>query len=889
VWKYATGSYVGSSPAVASGVVYVGSYDDNVYALNAATGALVWKYATGSYVGSSPAVASGVVYVGSYDDNVYAFSSSTDWPMFHHDLLHSGYSTSTAPTTNQTLWTYTTGSLVFSSPAVVGGVVYVGSYDNKTYALNASTGALVWSYTTGFFVPSSPAVSGGLVYVGSEDGKFYALSASTGALVWSYRTGLVGSSPAVVGGVVYVSSWDEKVYAFGAGARVPSASVYLNPSRISGVMEQTVNGTVGQIINVTLEISSVTNLCRFQAGCTFNPLVTNCLAVFDGGFLGSLGGKEIVTPGSIDNEHGKVSPYSYALNGTSKAPSGSGALMIFEFQMVANGSSDVHIIDWVPIGTDGNEIPTKTIDYSTTSRGVVQITGNPEGSVITPPYAGFSTLETQAVSVTPSYLNVTVLYNGNMSFTIYSPDADVQDNNNYGFFNVTIPKTLMTCNSSGQWLLSVNGVPQGSIVVSQNTTDTFISLQFTYSVTGLEQVQILSVYYWGTGQYQAEVSTTGKSVTVSPSTCAQVTFTNVTATGALKMNVTKPGSNATGLSSAANSVFVSFQTNATYHGNVTLQFRYDPAGLTLADQEAMRIWLWNTTSNAWRDITTRVNTTTDTVYGVSPHLSCFGMTCTLNSISNGQPIQTTVQTPSAPPAGLPASLEALAYYNITATTQYTKPVTIQLVYNSSAITQQQAMFLQMWLWNTTKWVAIPTRVDTADSMVIGVSPHLSCFGMTSLHSFPEGIAMPSAACSKTVVGRGYNVTISVQVQNQGSLPQTFMAYVYANGTAIYSEQISNLPPKGNTTVTFNFTANLVYGNYSISACNQPIKWVRVTIPGDLNGDGTVDLTDFGILQRAWGSSPGMSNWDPRADINGDGVVDLSDFGVMQMNWGTSLP
>ena len=64
---------VDSSPAVANGVVYVGSEDNNVYALNASTGALLWKYATGSVVTSSPAVANGVVYVGSDDNNLYAF------------------------------------------------------------------------------------------------------------------------------------------------------------------------------------------------------------------------------------------------------------------------------------------------------------------------------------------------------------------------------------------------------------------------------------------------------------------------------------------------------------------------------------------------------------------------------------------------------------------------------------------------------------------------------------------------------------------------------------------------------------------------------------------------------------------------------------------------
>jgi outer membrane protein assembly factor BamB len=64
---------VTSSPAVANGVVYVGSYDGNVYALNASTGSKLWSFATGNLVDSSPAVANGVVYVGSYDHNVYAF------------------------------------------------------------------------------------------------------------------------------------------------------------------------------------------------------------------------------------------------------------------------------------------------------------------------------------------------------------------------------------------------------------------------------------------------------------------------------------------------------------------------------------------------------------------------------------------------------------------------------------------------------------------------------------------------------------------------------------------------------------------------------------------------------------------------------------------------
>jgi eukaryotic-like serine/threonine-protein kinase len=98
-------------PAVANGVVYVGSEDNNVYALKASTGAKLWSYATGEIMDSSPAVANGVVYVGG-DFNVYALNAIT----------------------GVKLWSYTTGSFVNSSPAVANGVVYVGSQDDKVYA-----------------------------------------------------------------------------------------------------------------------------------------------------------------------------------------------------------------------------------------------------------------------------------------------------------------------------------------------------------------------------------------------------------------------------------------------------------------------------------------------------------------------------------------------------------------------------------------------------------------------------------------------------------------------------------------------------------------------------------------------------------------------------------
>ena len=71
--QYSPGREVNSSPAVANGVVYFGSEDSNLHALNASTGAPLWTYPTGYYIESSPAIANGMVYVGSYDGNFYAF------------------------------------------------------------------------------------------------------------------------------------------------------------------------------------------------------------------------------------------------------------------------------------------------------------------------------------------------------------------------------------------------------------------------------------------------------------------------------------------------------------------------------------------------------------------------------------------------------------------------------------------------------------------------------------------------------------------------------------------------------------------------------------------------------------------------------------------------
>ena len=75
-WKFATGDRIVSSPVWYEGVVYFGSDDNNVYAVDAATGRQNWKFTTNGPVPSTPAIAAGIVYFASYDGKFYAVDAA---------------------------------------------------------------------------------------------------------------------------------------------------------------------------------------------------------------------------------------------------------------------------------------------------------------------------------------------------------------------------------------------------------------------------------------------------------------------------------------------------------------------------------------------------------------------------------------------------------------------------------------------------------------------------------------------------------------------------------------------------------------------------------------------------------------------------------------------
>ncbi len=126
------------------------------------------------------------------------------WAMFHYDAGRNGATPASGPTSASLMWSYTTGGVVYASPVVADGFVFIPSYDGKLYALDEYTGSLIWSFTTGSNIVATPAVGNGIVYLSSKDFTVYALDENTGSMLWRIsNVAPVVSSPVLKDGKLF--------------------------------------------------------------------------------------------------------------------------------------------------------------------------------------------------------------------------------------------------------------------------------------------------------------------------------------------------------------------------------------------------------------------------------------------------------------------------------------------------------------------------------------------------------------------------------------------------------------------------------------------------------------------------------------------------------------
>jgi eukaryotic-like serine/threonine-protein kinase len=176
-WKFHTGNVVHASPAVANDTVYIGSWDSFFYALDANTGALRWRFKTGedpkifNQVGiqSSAVIADGLVYFGCRDSQLYALDAASGEKRWSFDNK---------------------GSWVISTPLVKDGVVYFATSDSGLFqGVDAKSGKPRYSLSFKQWpMFSSPAVAGRRLYIGSHSGTLIAIDLDQRTPAWTFRT-----------------------------------------------------------------------------------------------------------------------------------------------------------------------------------------------------------------------------------------------------------------------------------------------------------------------------------------------------------------------------------------------------------------------------------------------------------------------------------------------------------------------------------------------------------------------------------------------------------------------------------------------------------------------------------------------------------------------------
>jgi outer membrane protein assembly factor BamB len=218
LWKYKTKGKIIGSAAVKDSVIYFGSTDGTIHALNEKNGNQIWQFKTGGTIASKPEVKDRRLYILSGDGYFYTLDTQSGTPLWRfrtggeHRFIRQ---TSNGIKYND-IWDY-----YLSGAVVLNGRVYFGSSDGNIYSLDAKSGTLLWKYKTGNVVHATPVIKDKWLFVGSFDGYFYALNALNGKLIWKFNTigdryfplGAVQKGASIYNGAVYFGSRDFNLYA----------------------------------------------------------------------------------------------------------------------------------------------------------------------------------------------------------------------------------------------------------------------------------------------------------------------------------------------------------------------------------------------------------------------------------------------------------------------------------------------------------------------------------------------------------------------------------------------------------------------------------------------------------------------------------------------------
>ena len=214
---------------------------------------------------------------------------------------------------------------------------------------------------------------------------------------------------------------------------------------------------------------------------------------------------------------------------------------------------------------------------------------------------------------------------------------------------------------------------------------------------------------------------------------------------------------------------------------------------------------------------------------------------------------------------------------------------LKITWNTSATTEA-AYVLEAFVF------PLPAEVDTDDNLytdgIVEIGSH--DIAITDLDS-PNKL-------NKTIVSQGYVARLNVTVENQGDFTENCNITIYANTIRAATQTLTVTNGNSVTLIFIWNTTGFVKGNYTIWAYAWPVPgetetgdnslvdgWILVTMPGDVNGDGVVDIFDCVTIALAYSSTPNDPNWSPNADITNDNLIDIFDLVIVALHFGETNP
>jgi outer membrane protein assembly factor BamB len=228
-WEFATSGPLREEPVVKNDVLYYGSDDTKVYAIDSKSGKLLWEVGTGGRIISQPVLIEHDLYVMSGDKKLYKLDSISGRIIWKREFELSATSkllfikenlylandkgaVAALDINGKMKWQTDTGLHIFSRLYGDDDSIYFGSYEGNVAALDAHTGEKKWNYETGsHFLYSSPAEINGKIVIGDTDGVVHGLDKTTGASLWAFKSeGQINTDPKIHNNNIYFAS--DKLY-----------------------------------------------------------------------------------------------------------------------------------------------------------------------------------------------------------------------------------------------------------------------------------------------------------------------------------------------------------------------------------------------------------------------------------------------------------------------------------------------------------------------------------------------------------------------------------------------------------------------------------------------------------------------------------------------------